>query len=184
MPRMADGRAMRTAILKAAAVLLACLTALALAACGSGGEGEDSTTTARPAVSSSTADQLAKLSDRIASDLDAGDLCHAAHAADDLRTAVQQSDLPPNLRPGVDTVATDLVNQVNCPPPPAAPEPEKKPKKPKDEAGDHGPGGDHGNGNGPGEGNGPGGPGDDHHGKPGHGGFGPPGHAKLQGEEG
>jgi hypothetical protein len=174
---------MRTGILKAVApALLACLAALVLAACGSGGE--DSTTTAvRPAVSSATADRLGKLSDRIATDLDAGDLCHAAHAADDLQTAVQESDLPANLRPGVDTVATDLVNQVNCPPPALPPEPEKKPKKPKkptkptkptkpdDNAGDHGPGGEHGNGNGPGEGNG-------------HGGFGPPGHAKLQGENG
>jgi hypothetical protein len=172
---------MRTGILKAAIpALLVCLAALALAACGSGGEDSTTAATARPAVSPATADRLAKLSDRIATNLDAGDLCHAAHAADDLHTAVQESDLSANLRPGVDTVATDLVNQVNCPPPPAPSEPEKKPKKPQDENGDHGPGGEHGNGNGEGRG-----PGDDqHHGHSGHGGFGPPGHAKLQGEQG
>ena len=162
--------------------LFVCLGAVALAACGSGGEDSTTTATARPAVSPATADRLAKLSDRIATDLDGGDLCHAAHAADDLHTAVQESDLPANLRPGVETVANDLVNQVNCPAPPPAPEPEKKPKKPQDENGDHGPGGEHGNGNGPGKGNSPGD--DKHHRNPGHGGFRPPGHAKLQGEEG
>jgi hypothetical protein len=170
---------MRTGTTKAAApALFVCLAALLMAACGSGGE--TSTTTARPAVSPATADRLGKLSDRIATDLGAGDLCHAAHAADDLRAAVQDSDLPANLRPGVETVANDLVNQVNCPPPPPPPEPEKKPKKPADDEGeqgpDHGKGNDHGNGNGHGD--------DEHQGKSGHGGFGPPGHAKLQGEKG
>ena len=175
---------MRTgSLLKAAAALPACLAALSLVACGSAGE-DPTTTAARPAVSPATADRLAKLSDRIATDLDAGDLCHAAHAADDLDTAVQESDLPASLRPGVETVATDLVNQVNCPLPPPPPEPEKKPKKPKkpaDEPADHGPGGEHGNGKGPREGDPDG---DQHHGHPGHGSFGPPGHAKLQGEQG
>ena len=55
------------------------------------------------------------------SDLDAGDTCNAAHAADDLKAAVEDSDLPANLRPGVDAVAGDLVDQVNCPPPPPPP---------------------------------------------------------------
>jgi hypothetical protein len=159
--------------------ILLVLAAIALAACGSG---DESTTTAtRPAVSRDTADHLAKLSNKVASDLDVGETCSAAIAADDLKTAVEQSDLPANIRPGVDEVATDLVNQVNCPPPPPPPEPEKKPKKPKDE---------HGNGHeqGPGKEHGPGderGPGD--HGKPGHsgqGGFVPPGQAKLEGEDG
>ena len=104
------------------AMLLA-LGAAGLTACGSGG---DSTTTPpRPAVSVATADRLAKLSDRIATELDAGDLCHAAHAADDLRSAVQESDLPASIRPGVDDVAGNLVDQVNCPPPPPPPQPEK-----------------------------------------------------------
>jgi hypothetical protein len=152
------------------------LSALVLTACGS--DDDTTTTTARPVVSPATADHLAKLSDRIASDLDAGDTCHAAHAADDLHAAVEDSDLPANLRPGVDAVAGDLVNQVNCPPPPPPPEPEKKPKKPKpdehDNGDEHGQAGDHGNGKNGGHG--------DHGGHSDHGGFVPPGQAKLKGE--
>ena len=176
---MADGPPMWTGIRKVAGLaLLFGLSALVLTACGSGDE-TTTTTTARPVVSPETADQLAKLSDRIASDLDAGDTCHAAHAADDLHAAVEDSDLPANLRPGVDAVAGDLVNQVNCPPPPPPPpEPEKKPKKPKpdehDNGDEHGPGGDHGNGENGGHG--------DHGGQSDHGGFVPPGQAKLKGE--
>jgi hypothetical protein len=140
------------------AMLLA-LGALGLTACGSGTE---TTTTAPPAVSATTADRLAKLSDRIASDLDGGDVCHAAHAADDLRSAVQQSDLPASIRPGVDDVAGNLVDQVNCPPPPPPPEPEKKKHegdKNESKNGDKKPK------------------------PPGHGGKLPPGQAKLEGEQ-
>jgi hypothetical protein len=172
---------MRLGTPKAAALLvLLAVAATTLAACGGGSSDETTTTTAaRPAVSQETADHLAKLSDRIASDLDAGDLCHAAHTADDLNAAVQDSDLPAELRPGVETVATDLVNQVNCPPPPApppAPEPKPKPDEHQDQKDDHqGPANGDENGNGQGSG---------HDGKPkppGHGGHGPPGHAKLEG---
>ena len=142
------------------AALLA-IAAVALSACGSG---EDTTTTAtKPAVSRETADHLAKISNRVASNLDAGETCSAAIAADELKAAVEESDLPLNIRPGVDEAATDLVNQVNCPPPPPPPEPEKKPRKPEDE---------HGNGNGHSKGNSD------------HGGFVPPGQAKIKGEEG
>jgi hypothetical protein len=145
--------------------ILLALGALGLGACGSGGN-DQTTTVERPAVSTTTADHLAKLSDRIATDLDAGDTCDAAHAADDLRAAVDDSDLPATLRPGVDSVATNLVDQVNCPPPPPPPKEKKKPKpekhgKPKEEHGG------------------------DEHGGPGHsknGGFVPPGQAKLKGE--
>jgi hypothetical protein len=149
--------------------MLLALAALGLAACGSG---SDTTTTPdRPAVSAATADRLAKLSDRIASDLDAGDVCHAAHAADDLRSAVQESDLPATLRPGVDAVAGQLVDQVNCPPPPPPPAPPQEEKKPKKD--------EHGNQDHQGHGG-------DEKSKPGHsknGGFIiPPGQAKLKGE--
>ena len=157
--------------------MLVGLSALVLTACGSGDD-TTTTTTVRPVVSPATADHLAKLSDRIASDLDAGDTCHAAHAADDLHAAVEDSDLPANLRPGVDAVAGDLVNQVNCPPPPPPPEPEKKPKEPKPDkhnhGDEHGQGGAHGNGENGGH--------SDHGGHSGHGGFVPPGQAKLKGE--
>jgi hypothetical protein len=178
---MADRALMWMGIRKVAGLaMLLGLSALVLTACGSGDE-TTTTTTTRPVVSPETADQLAKLSDRIASDLDAGNTCHAAHAADDLHAAVEDSDLPASLRPGIDAVAGDLVNQVNCPPPPPPPpepEPEKKPKKPKPDEHDngdkHGQRGDHGNG----ENGGPG----DHGGQSDHGGFVPPGQAKLKGE--
>jgi hypothetical protein len=143
--------------------LLVC-AGLLLAACGSG---DETTTRQAPAVALSTAGHLAKLSDRVASDLDAGDTCNAAHAADDLRSAVEDADLPASMRPTVDAVAGRLVDQVNCPPPPPPPEPEKKKKKPK-ETDEHG---------------------DEHHGDEGfnppghekHGGLVPPGQAKLKG---
>ena len=54
----------------------------------------------RRPISAATAGHLAKLSDRVASDLDAGDTCHAAHAADDLRAAVEEADLPASRAPG------------------------------------------------------------------------------------
>jgi len=165
---------MVTAISKAAGLtMLLGVMAVVLASCGSADE--TTTTTARPALARATADHLVKLSDRIASDLDAGDTCNAAHAADDLQAAVEDSDLPVNLRPGVDAVAVDLVNQVNCPPPPPPPppEPEKKAKpepKPKQHDQNHGQGDDHGHA--------------DNHGHSKQGGFVPPGDTKLKGEEG
>lgn len=153
------------------AILLA-LASIVLTACGS--SGDDTTTTAtRPAVSRETADQLAKLSDRIATDLNAGETCSAAIAADELQDAVQDARMSTALRPGVEEVVTDLVNQVNCPPPPPPPEPEKKPKKPKHEGDEHGNQGDESGHNEkipPGNAK--------------HGGFVPPGQAKLKGEEG
>jgi hypothetical protein len=162
---------MWTGIWKAAGPgLLLVLAALGLAACGSGSD--TTTTPARPAVSATTADRLAKLSDRIATDLDAGDVCHAAHAADDLSAEVQESDLPANLRPGVEAVAGDLVNQVNCPPPPPPPEPEPE-KKPKKHEGDQ---------RGKGDEQGHGGDEKSKHGHSDHGGFVHPGQAKLKGE--
>ncbi len=148
------------------AIVLA-VAALVLASCGSGG-GADSTVAQQPPVSAETAGQLAKLSDRVATDLDAGDTCHAAHAADDLRAALEDADLPATMRAGADAVAGRLVYQVNCPPPPPPPEPKKKYNRPENHGGDH-----HGGNNGftpPG------------HAK--HGGLVPPGQAKLKGEEG
>jgi hypothetical protein len=156
--------------------ILLVLAAVGLGACGSG---SDTTTTRdRPAVSAATADRLAKLSDRIASDLDGGDICHAAHAADDLRSAVEESDLPATLRPGVDAAAERLVDQVNCPlpaPAPAAPQekkPKKQEKKPKKDENCNQDKQGHGG---------------DEKSKPGHsvhGGLAPPGQAKLKGEPG
>jgi hypothetical protein len=143
--------------------LLACASSF-LAACGSG---DQTTTRQLPALAPDTAGHLAKLSDRVASELDSGDTCHAAHTADELRSAVEEADLPATMRPDVDAVAGRLVDEVNCPPPPPPPEPEKKKHEKKDEHGDE----HHGDEDGsvpPG------------HAK--HGGLEPPGKAKLKGE--
>jgi hypothetical protein len=161
----------RTVGKAAGPIILLALAMLVLVACGSGGSGDDTTKPQPPPVSAATADHLAKLSNRVASELDAGDTCGAAYAADQLQHAVSSADLPATLRPGVEEVATDLVNEVNCPPPPPPPEPEKKPKKPKNEQqgeqqqGDH-QGGDHGPK------------------PPGHGDKVPPGQVKIKGEPG
>jgi hypothetical protein len=157
---------MWTGKLKAAGLAISlALAALALGACGSDGGG--GTTVAQPPrVPAETAGHLAKLSDRVASDLDAGDTCHAAHAADDLRAAVQEADLPSSMQPSVDEAAGRLVDQVNCPPPPAPP-PAPEKKKKKDNHGAEHQGGDSG------------------FIPPGHvkhGGLVPPGKAKLKGE--
>jgi hypothetical protein len=140
----------------AGTTITAALTALLIGACG--GDGGSTTTPPPPPVSAATADHLAKLSDRVASNLDAGLTCDAAHAADELQAAVEEADLSATLRPGVEEVATRLVNEVNCPPPPPPPEPEKK-KKGEDKHKDKG----------------------DQKKPPGHGGV-PPGQAELRGE--
>ncbi len=125
-----DLRPMSMGNLKAAGLTVLALATLGLSACGSGGGG--TTVAAPPPIAAATAGHLAKLSDRVASDLGSGDTCHAAHAADDLRAAVEEADIPRSMRPGVDAVAGRLVDEVNCPPPPPPPPPEPK-KKPKDE---------------------------------------------------
>ena len=152
---------------KAAATTLAfCVATPLIGGCGSGGEG--TTVVQPPPIAPDTAGHLAKLSDRVASDLDAGDTCHAAHAADDLSSAVEDANLPASMSSDVDEVTGRLVDEVNCPPPPPPPEP--KEKKAKDEKHD-----EHGDEH----------HGEDHHEPPGHakhGGLQPPGKAKLKGE--
>ncbi len=140
------------------------LVSLCSVGCGSGG-GDDTTVAQPPPIAPDTAAHLAKLSDRVASDLDSGDTCHAAHAADDLRSAVEDAALPASMSSDVDAVAGRLVDEVNCPPPPPPPKPEKAPKKHDDHGDEH-----HGEG---------------HPEPPGHvkhGGLVPPGQAKLGGE--
>ena len=153
-----------------ASALGAALAALVIASCGSGDEAT-TTTPPPPPVSVSTADELAKLSSRIATNLDAGLTCDAAIAADELMAAVEEADLAPTIRPGIEEVATRLVDEVNCPPPPPPPEPERKEEQKKedekkqDEGGDQGQDGEENSG-------------------PGHSGGLPPGQAKLKGEVG
>jgi hypothetical protein len=165
----------RTRCKAAAPALALAVAALVIIGCGSGDD-ETTTTVQPPPVSATTADRLAKLSNRVAANLEVGETCLAAIAADELKEAVDDADLASSLRPGVEEVATRLVNEVNCPPPPPPPEPEKKPKKEKDEEqrgeGDGGGGGENGHGDG------------GNSGHPNEGGFVPPGQAKLKGEEG
>src|SRR3954469_12676231 len=142
------------------------LASLGLIACGS--DGGETTVAQPPPIAPDTAAHLAKLSDRVASDLDGGDTCHAAHAADDLSAAVEDANLPASMSADVDAVTGRLVDEVNCPPPPPPPEPKKKKK---DEGHDEHGGDHHGDENGfipPGQAK--------------HGGLGPPGKAKLKGE--
>jgi hypothetical protein len=164
----------RTRCKAAAPALALAVAAFVLAACGSGDDDETTTSVQPPPVSATTADRLAKLSNRVAANLEVGETCLAAIAADELKAAVEDADLSVSLRPGVEEVASRLVNEVNCPPPPPPPEPEKDEKKKEDEEGDKG---DEGQGHG-GEGGEQGKPK-----PPGHGGV-PPGKAKLKGEEG
>jgi hypothetical protein len=142
------------------------LAILALAGCGS--SGGETTAVKRPTVPAATADHLAKLSNTVASDLDAGSTCEAAYAADQLQAAIEEANLPTSMRSTVDDAAGRLVDQVNCPPPPTTTEEDKKPKKPKEpkpvEGDHHDEGHDHSKPHG-------------HHGKP------PPGQAKLKGGE-
>lgn len=155
-----------------AVVLVLPLVLAGLAAAGCGSDDGTPTTAKRttPAISAATADQLASLSEQIATDLDAGQTCDAAHAADELSGAVADADLSASLAPGVEDVASRLVDEVNCPPPP--PEPEKKEKKEKKPKPEHEQGHDEGHGGG------------EEQAPPGHSGGVPPGQAKIKGESG
>ena len=122
-------------------VAIAATAVLALTGCGSNG-GPSTVVRTSPPIDRTTANHLASMSEKVADDLDAGETCSAAIAADQLASAVHDANLPSYLRASVNQTATQLVNEVNCPPPPPPPEPKKKPKP----HGDHGKGqGDYGN---------------------------------------
>jgi hypothetical protein len=127
-----------------AVVTVALAAGFALAACGSDEDPPAPKTVA--SLPAPTADRLAVRSERIADQLDSGDVCGAAHSADELDGAVTEADVPAELRSELEAATEQLVNTVNCPPPP---EPEK-PKKPKKDEGeedqDHGHDGDSGSG--------------------------------------
>jgi hypothetical protein len=157
---------MSTGKLKAAGLAISlAVAAFALAGCGSSGGETTAAVVKRPTVPAATADHLAKLSNTVASDLDAGSTCEAAYAADQLQAAIEEANLPASMRSSVDDAAGRLVDQVNCPPPPTTTEEDKKPKNPKPEEGNH-----HDEGH-------------VHPKPPGHGGKEPPGQAKLKGGE-
>ena len=87
-----------------------------------------------PSIPAASAARLAGISDKIAAELDAGDLCTAAEHADELSDAIEKARLPERFNE-VETVATELVNEVNCPPPPEPEKPKKDEEKKKDEKG-------------------------------------------------
>jgi hypothetical protein len=125
------------------AVAVALAAGFSLASCGSDQETPPPKTVA--SLPAPTADRLAARSERIADQLDSGDLCGAAHSADELDGAVAEADVPAQLRSELEAATEQLVNSVNCPPPP---EPEKPKKPKKDEGGEEGE--DHGQGEEPG----------------------------------
>jgi hypothetical protein len=128
-----------------AAVALA--AGLSLVACGNGEDSPPPKTV--PSLPAATADRLAVQSEQIADRLDAGDVCGAAHSADELDGAVAEAEVPAEIRAELEAATEQLVNSVNCPPPP---EP-KKEKKDEDEG--NGDQGDEGPDQGQDEGSGP-----------------------------
>ena len=106
-----------------------------LAACG--GSEDPAPTKTAAALPAATADRLAGRSERIADQLDSGDICGAAQAADDLDGAVAEADLPAELRSELEAATEQLVNSVNCPPPPE-PKKEEQDKGKQEEGDDHG----------------------------------------------
>lgn len=100
-------------------------SALALALGGCGGDGGQRDT--GPRIDSAAATELADRSDKIASLLDEGDVCSAAHEADLLRAQaeaeVDDGSIPRALAAELVAKANELVNEVNCEPEPPPPPP-------------------------------------------------------------
>ena len=97
-----------------------------LAGCG----GSEQSTAEAPAIPGAVAEDLAAKSDEIADLIDAGDLCSAAHKADDLNaatiTAINRGQIPARLQEELQSTVNELVNEVNCPapsPPPSTTQP-------------------------------------------------------------
>jgi hypothetical protein len=108
-----------------AAVAIA--ASLSLPACGNEEDSPPPKTV--PSLPAATADRLAVQSEQIADRLDAGDVCGAAHSADELDGAVAGAEVPAEIRAELEAATEQLVNSVNCPPPP-------EPKKEKKDKGD------------------------------------------------
>jgi hypothetical protein len=106
--------------------LTAC-SALVLAVAGCGGE--DNPPNNAPRIDAAAATQLAQRSEEIAQLIDDGDVCTAAHRADDLLAVAEQEvakgTVPPALAAELTSKAKALQDEVNCeespPPPPPAP---------------------------------------------------------------
>lgn len=118
-----------------AVATVALAAGLSLAACGSDQAPPPSKTVA--ALPAATANRLAGQSERIADQLDSGDVCGAAHSADELDGAVAEADVSAELRSELEAATEQLVNSVNCPPPPE-PKKKEKDKGNQEEGEDHG----------------------------------------------
>ena len=107
---------------------------LLLAGCGGG---EDAAPPPRPAIERAVAQQLAQTSDAIAAALDQGDVCTAAGLADDLNAqvieAINARRIPAAFQEDLQARANELVNEVNCPPPPEEQPEEQQDKDKKDD---------------------------------------------------
>ncbi|HEY6584003.1 MAG TPA: hypothetical protein VIZ29_04070 [Gaiellaceae bacterium] len=98
-----------------------------LAGCGGGSDNtftttrQRTTTTSAPTIQSDVADQLAGRSDEIARQLDAGDICGAAHTADRLRTeltaAINAGSIPALYLEDLSSSVNELQAQLQCSPP-------------------------------------------------------------------
>ena len=104
-------------------VWLAACSALVLAVGGCGGE--DGPRDDAPRIDAAAATQLADRSEEIAGLIDAGDVCTAAHRADELLAAaeaeVEKGTVPSPLAAELTSKAEALRNEVNCPAPPPPP---------------------------------------------------------------
>jgi hypothetical protein len=100
-------------------VWLTACSAVALALAGCGGDGAQEPPT--PRIDRAAAADLAERSDEIARLLDDGDVCGAAHRADELRARAQEEiddgSVPPALAAELEANAQALVDEVNCPEP-------------------------------------------------------------------
>jgi hypothetical protein len=106
-------------------VWLTACSALALAVGGCGGDGGQRST--GPRIDGAAASELADRGDKIARLIDEGDVCSAAHEADELRAQAQaeidDGSVPRALAAELVAKADELVNELNCEPAPPQPPP-------------------------------------------------------------
>ena len=122
--------------------MAACVTALFATGCGGGEEATPDRREAR--IPRALAADLAAKSEAVAARLEAGDVCGAAHLADDLEDAaaraVEERRLPAPYRRELLREARALQNEVNCPQPapapPAPPAPEEEEQATEKDEGD------------------------------------------------
>ena len=102
------------------ALWLTLLLVLAFAACG-GESSADEQQPAPPGIPAGVAQDLADQADGIAATLESGDVCGAAHQADELLAAatdaINSGDVPTEFQESLLGTAQKLQADINCPPP-------------------------------------------------------------------